>query len=154
MPYVLDDTDKAILNMLQANSRVTIKEMAARLHLSTTPIFDRMKKLEKAGVINKYVAIIDHKKIGKTLTVFLTIALKDHDKTAIGHFVDAITQFPEVMECHHITGNADFLIKLILEDIEAYNTFILDKVSVIPHIGRVESRFSLSERKLTTAVLV
>lgn len=154
MYYPLDKTDKEILNILQTNSRVTIKEIANKLHLSTTPIFDRMKKMEKAGVIKNYVALIDHKKIGKTLIVFLTIALKDHDKTAISDFVSAITKFPEVLECHHITGNADFIIKLLLEDIEAYNTFILDKVSVIPHIGQVESRFSLSQRKMTTAVLV
>jgi len=150
--YQLDKTDKAILNILQQNSRHTIKEIAQELHLSTTPIFDRMKKMEKAGVINKYVAIVDQKKVGKTLTIFITIALKEHNKSAINDFVETISQFPEVLECHHITGNADFLLKLVLADIEAYNQFILDKLSVIPHIGHVESRFSLSQRKMTTAI--
>jgi len=152
--YLLDATDKSILNIIQHNSRRTIKEIAQELHLSTTPIFDRMKKMEKAGVIKQYVALVDQKKIGKALTIFITIALKEHDKGAISNFVETITQFPEVLECHHITGNADFLLKLVLADIEAYNQFILEKLSVIPHIGHVESRFSLSQRKMTTAIPV
>ncbi len=154
MSYPLDTTDKAILERLQGNSRLTLKEIAGQLNLSTTPVFDRIKKLEKAGVISKYVALVDPKKVGKNLTVFINISIKEHDKTAINEFVASITQFPEVQECHHITGNADFLIKMVLADIEAYNQFILDKLSVIPHIGRVESRFSLSERKSTTVVSI
>lgn len=148
----LDKTDKAILVMLQENSRLTIKEMADKLHLSTTPIFDRMKKLEKNGVIKKYVALVDGKKLGKQLVVFVNISISKHGKDALNSFVEAITQFPEVTECHHITGNADFLLKLILTDIEAYNNFIMDKLSIIPNIGKVESRFSLSKRKASTAV--
>jgi len=154
MNYELDSTDKAILKIIQEDSRVTMKEMAKRLNLSTTPIFDRMKKLEKAGVIKNYVALVDPKMIGKSLTVFINISIKEHGKKAISEFVKAITQFHEVIECHHITGNADFFIKLILADIEAYNQFILEKLAVIPHIGRVESKFSLSQRKLTTAIPV
>ena len=154
MTFTLDATDTAILNILQEDSRITLKEIAKRLNLSTTPVSDRMKKLEKAGVIKKYVALVDPKKIGKNLTVFINISIKDHNKSAISEFVEVITQFPEVLECHHITGNADFLIKLVLSDIEAYNQFILDKLSVIPHIGRVDSKFSLSERKSTTHVLI
>ncbi len=148
----LDATDKAILEMLQENSRLTIKEMAERLHLSTTPIFDRMKKLEKNGVIKKYVALVDGKKLGKQMVVFVNISISKHGKDALNSFVEAITKFPEVTECHHITGNADFLLKLILTDIEAYNNFIMDKLSIIPNIGKVESRFSLSERKASTAI--
>jgi len=154
MSYPLDKTDKAILNILQENSRTTIKEVAKQLNLSTTPIFDRMKKLEKAGVIKQYVALLEPKLVGKSLTVFINISIKEHGKVAINEFVDNITAYPEVIECHHITGNADFILKLILADIEAYNQFILDKLSVIPHIGKVESKFSLSERKNTTAIFV
>ena len=149
-----DDTDKAILRILQKDSRTTIKQMATLLNLSTTPIFDRMKKLEKAQIIKAYVALVDPKKVGKNLTVFINISIKEHDKKAINEFVERITKFTEVVECHHITGNADFLLKVILADIEAYNQFILDKLSVIPHIGKVESRFSLSQRKVTTEVAI
>jgi len=150
--YTLDNIEKQILTLLQEDSTITIKQMAESLHLSTTPIFDRMKRMEKAGVIKNYVAIVDGKKIGKSLTVFINISLKEHGKGAINEFVEAITAFPEVLECHHISGDADFFLKLILKDIEAYNQFILDKLSILPHIGRVESRFSLSERKSITAI--
>jgi len=150
--YLLDPTEKKILEILQVDSRKTIKEIAGILHLSTTPIFDRMKRMEKNGVIMNYVALVDPKSIGKSLTVFINISLKEHGKKAINAFVKSITAFPEVVECHHITGNADFLLKLIMQDIEAYNRFILDKLSILPSIGQVESRFSLSERKSTTAI--
>jgi len=152
MAYVLDQTDKEILRIIQKNSRMTIKEIAQKLNVSTTPIFERMKKMEKAGIIAGYVALVDPKTIGSTLTVFINLSLKEHGKKAINQFVNAIVKFPEVVECHHITGNADFLLKLIMKDIEAYNHFILEELSVIPHIGRVESRFSLSQRKVTTAI--
>ncbi len=152
MEIQLDQTDRSILRILQNDSRVTIKEMAKQLNLSTTPIFERMKKLEKWGIIKQYVALVDPSKVGKTLTVFINLSIKEHDKKSINAFVKAIVKFPEVVECHHITGNADFLIKLILENIEAYNQFILEKLSLLPYIGRVESRFSLSVRKATTVI--
>jgi len=152
MTYALDETDKAILKLIQKNSRMTIKEMAVKLNVSTTPIFDRMKKMEKAGVISNYVALVDPKTIGRNLIVFINISLKEPGKKAINEFVNKIIKYPEVIECHHITGNADFLLKLIMKDIEDYNHFILEELSLIPHIGRVESRFSLSQRKLVTAI--
>ncbi len=153
-PIKLDKTDIAILNMLQVNSQVTIKEMAKRLNLSTTPIFDRIKKLEKAKVIMNYVALVDPKLVGKHLIVFINISLKDHGKKTINQFVKVINNFPEVIECHHITGNADFFLKLLIENIESYNDFILNKLSLVPQIGKVESKFSLSQRKMTTAILL
>lgn len=149
---ILDKTDKDILRLIQLNSKWTIKELAQKLHLSTTPIFDRLKKLEKHGVIKNYVALIDAKKIGSQLIVFVNISISKHGKDALNGFVKAITKHPEVLECHHISGDADFLLKLTMKDIEAYNEFILEKLSVIPNIGKVESRFSLSERKATTAI--
>jgi len=150
----LDKTDKAILNILQKDSSCTIKDIANRLHLSTTPIFDRMKKLEKAGVIKKYVALVDPKQIDKRLIVFVNVSIKEHGKDAIDNFVNKVIDFDEVMECHHISGDADFLIKLIVSDIDSYNQFILEKLAVIPNLGKVESRFSLSERKYTTMIKV
>jgi DNA-binding Lrp family transcriptional regulator len=152
--YELDPIEKQILNLLQLDSSVTIKQMANQLHLSTTPIFDRMKRMEKYGVIKNYVAVVDGRKIGKSLTVFINISLKEHGKGAINEFVESVIKFPEVLECHHISGDADFFLKLNLKDIESYNQFILDKLSVLPHIGKVESRFSLSERKCTTAICI
>ena len=152
MKIDLDDTDKAILKLIQENSRWTMKEIAQKLHLSTTPIFDRMKKMEKNGVIQKYVAIVNQKHVGKALTVFVHISISEHGKDALNSFVEAITRHPEVIECHHISGDADFIIKLVLADIEAYNVFIMEKLSVIPNVGKVESRFSLSQRKYTSTI--
>lgn len=150
----LDDVEKAILRIMQENGRATIKEMATKLNLSTTPIFDRIKRMENSGIIKKYVALVDQKLIGKSLTVFVHISISKHGKNALNSFIEAVTEFPEVIECHHISGDADVMLKLVLENIEAYNTFIMDKLSVIPNIGKVESRFSLSERKNTSAIPV
>ncbi len=152
--YDLDETDKSILRILQTDSTTTIKEIANQLHLSTTPIFDRMKKLEKAGVIKKYVALVDNTLVDKNLTIFIHLSVKEHGKDAIDDFINAIIEFDEVMECHHVSGDSDFLVKLLLKDIASYNDFILEKLAVIPNIGKVESQFSLSERKNTTVVQV
>jgi DNA-binding Lrp family transcriptional regulator len=152
--YALDETDKSILRILQTDSTTTIKEIANQLHLSTTPIFDRMKKLEKAGVIKKYVALVDNSLVDKNLTIFINLSVKEHGKDAIDDFINAIIEFDEVMECHHVSGDSDFLVKLLLKDIASYNDFILEKLAVIPNIGKVESQFSLSERKNTTVVQV
>ncbi len=148
----LDTTDLAILAMLQTDARLTIKEMAARLNLSTTPVFERIKRLDRQGFIERYIAILNHKLLGKSLTAFVDIGIKDHSKRAIDHFVQQVTSYPEVMECHHVTGNADFHLKVLTENIETYNKFVLDKLSTVPNIGHVETRFSLSERKRTHAL--
>jgi len=110
--------------------------------------------MERAGLIKHYVALVDRQQLGKNLIVFVNISIKDHGKHAIDDFVNAIIQFPEVLECHHVSGDSDFLIKLVVKDIEMYNQFILDKLAVISNIGKVESRFSLSERKYSTFIPV
>jgi len=150
----LDHIDKAILNFLQHDSRITIKEMATQLHLSTTPIFERLKRLEKNGVIQNYVAIVDAKKIGKKLKAFVSISMKDHSLVALEKFAKQINEFPEIIECHHITGESDFLLKVLVEDIGAYNTFVTEKLSAVPNVGNVVTSFALSTRKHTTAMLV
>jgi len=148
----LDLTDIKILQILQQDSKVTIKEIAESLHLSTTPIFDRIKKLEKSGIIKNYVALVDAPSIGCRLTVLVDITIKDHTLDGIEDFVNYIIAFPEVIECHHVTGDSDIYIKLVLEDMESYNQFVLTKLSVAPNVGHVMSRFSLSTRKNTTII--
>ena len=152
--YQMDHLDIEILRFLQQDSRMTIKEIAGKLNISTTPVFDRMKKMERAGLIRQYVALVDRQKLGKNLIVFVNISIKDHGKHAIDDFVNAIIKFSEVLECHHVSGDSDFLIKLVVKDIDMYNQFILNKLAVIPNIGKVESRFSLSERKYSTVIPV
>lgn len=150
----LDKTDIRILNTLQKNAKTTIKEIATELKLSTTPIFERIKRLEAQGVITQYVALVDPKKLGKKLTAFVEISIIDHSMKAIDAFVDAIHVYPEVIECHHVTGDSDFLIIILTEDIETYNNFITKKLSKAPNVGKVRSSFSLSTKKRTTSIQV
>ena len=148
----LDAIDLKILDLLQENARITIKEISKQLNLSTTPIFERIKKLEKQGIIDRYIAILNPEKLGKKLNAFANISVKDHSKDAVETFVERIIKFPEVMECHYVTGTSDFLIKVLVEDIEKYNLFVLEKLSAVPNIGKVESLFSLSVRKKTNRI--
>ncbi len=149
---MLDTTDLKILQLLQKNARYTIKEIAAQLNLSTTPIFDRMKRLEKEGVIDRYVALVNPAKVGKTLFVFVHISLKEHARPEVEKFVEQVIGFKEVLECYHVAGDADFVLKVALANVEAYHEFVLDKLSVVNNIGKVESRFCLSVRKYSTEI--
>ena len=147
----LDATDLAILRLIQEDSRMTIKEIAGQLNLSTTPIFERLKRLERQGVIEKYVALLDPQKLGKKLHAFIHISILDHSKRALDAFVAEIANYPEIMECHHVTGDSDFLLKVVVEDIGQYNQFVTEKLSTVSNIGKVKTSFSLSVRKKTTA---
>ena len=146
----LDQVDINILNLLQSNARLTIKEISSQLNLSSTPIYERIKKLEKLGIIDKYVALLNQEKLGKKLNAFAQISLKDHSKPAVKEFVDCMVAFPQVMEFHYVSGGADFLIKVVVNDIEQYNHFILDKLSEVPNISKIETLMSLSIVKKTT----
>ena len=148
----LDKTDKQILEILQQDCRTTIKALAAQLNLSTTPIFERIKKMEKSGLITRYVAILNEKMLGKKLQAFIDISIKDHSKRAIEDFIQGVIVHPEVMECHHVTGESDFLLKVLVNDVEEYNQFVLNKLSTVSNIGKVETRFSLSVRKDTHVI--
>lgn len=148
----LDGTDIEILKLLQMDNKQTIKDMAAKLNLSTTPIFERIKKLEKLGIIDKNIAVLNPSLLNLKLTAFISISVSDHRKAAIDQFSDEIIKFPQVMECHHITGNSDFLVKILVEDIEAYNEFLTSQISSVSNIAKIESSFSLSTRKATLAL--
>lgn len=148
----LDDIDLKILRLIQRDARITMKEMAAQLNLSTTPIFERMRKLEKRGFIQGQVTILNPSLLQLKLTAFISISISDHSSAALDAFVQQVIQFPEVLECHHVTGQSDFLLKVMLEDIEKYNSFMLEKISTVQNISNIESSFSLSTRKLTTAL--
>ena len=150
--HQLDATDLKILKLLQQNARLTIKEIAAQLNLSTTPIFDRMKRMERNKTIERYVALVDPAKVGKTLFAFVHISLKEHARPEVEKFVEQVIQFKEVLECYHVTGDADFVLKVVLENIESYNQFVLERLSVVSNIGKVESRFCLSVRKYSTEI--
>lgn len=152
MEKKLDATDYKLLNLLQQDCRMKIKELAGALNLTTTPVFERIKKLERAGVINKYIAILVPEKVGKKLNAFVNVYLKEHSKEIVDLFVEMVTVFPEVMECHYVTGGADFILKVLVNDMEAYNHFLSEKLVTIPNISRTESFLSLSVEKNTTVI--
>lgn len=151
MSLKIDTTDKKILNTLQTEGRITIKALSDQLNLSPTPVFERVKKLEKEGVINKYVALLNPKKIEKKLIVFISISIKNHTRSYLEKFRKEMEAIPEVMELYHIGGQFDFLVKVVIKDMEAYQVFILTKLSIINDIDHVQSSFVLSQEKHTTA---
>jgi|TARA_Y100000385_G_scaffold291410_1_gene369228 DNA-binding Lrp family transcriptional regulator len=148
----LDKTDIKILKLLQENSNRTIKNIADSLGMTTTPIFDRIKKLEKRGIIDKYAAILNSKLVGLKLTVFVGITLKGHTRSYLEKFVKTIEGFHEVVECHRVSGNFDYLLKLVLVDIEDYEQFLLSKLAIIADISNIQSYVALSQSKSTTEV--
>ncbi len=150
----IDQVDREIIRTLQRDAKATIKEIGLQLNLSTTPIFERIKKMTAAGLIDKYVTIINPDLMDLSLCVFVHISIIDHSKQAIDAFVTQVNEFDEVLECHHISGKSDFLLKMRHRDISSYNDFVLDKISTVPNIANIETSFSLSVRKYTTALPV
>lgn len=148
----LNTTDIKILRLLQENSNRTIKNIADILGMTTTPVFERIKKLEKNGFIKKYAAILDSKKLGLKLTVFVGITLKAHTRSYLEKFVTTIQGFPEVVECHRVSGNFNYLLKLVVIDIEDYEQFILTKLAIIADLSNVQSYVALSQSKSTNEV--
>lgn len=150
----LDNIDKKILMLLQENSRITNKELSEQLGLSTTPIFERVKKLEKSGLISKYVALLDRKLAGKELMALIAISLKQHSKPLIESFMRQINALPEVLEFFHTTGKSDFIIKVAIADMDEYQDFILNKLSAIDEVANLETSFVMSEIKSSTALVL
>lgn len=144
----LDEIDKKLLNILQTNSRITIRELSEKLHLSTTPIHERIKKLEKSGYIKQYLTLIDPKLIGKKLIVYISVSLNEHSKVAIDDFEKQMETLDEVMECYYISGNSDFLLKIHCNDMEDFHNFLTNKFSIIKNITQFYSSFVMDESKV------
>jgi len=150
----LDFTDREILQILQEDGKITITALAEKLDLTATPVYERVRRLEDSGIIKKYVALLDQKKVDKNLVIFISISLKNHARSYLTKFIKTIDGYDEITECYHIAGNFDFLLKAQLKDMEAYQYFILSKLSVDNNIGQVQSSFVLSKNKYSTALPV
>lgn len=148
----LDKTDHALLKLLQENAMQTTKELAAKLHLSPTPVHERIKRLEKGGLIKKYVAILDSQKLQKGLTVFCNVSLKQHDREIGNKFVKDVLSLKEITECYNVSGEYDFLLKVIVKDMPEYQNFIMNRLSSIPNIGNTHSVFVMGEIKNSTGL--
>ncbi len=149
----LDDADKKILRLLQENARLTNKDLAKKLGLSITPVFERVRKLERRGFIKKYVAVLDHEKVNRGMTVFLHIKMQSHNHESIERLMQEVQSLEEVMECYHVTGETDFLMKVLVPDMRTYEEFVLGKLTKISGIGNINSSIVMREVKHKTAVL-
>jgi DNA-binding Lrp family transcriptional regulator len=149
---VLDTIDLKILKFLQEDALMTHKEMASQLNLTTTPIHERIKRLKNDGVIEKYTAILNKSKLGKSLVVLVDVTLKEHAATYLEQFEKDILLLSEVVECYCISGGADFLLKVLVKDMDEYRHFILHKLATLPNIGNAQSRFVVNEIKSQTPV--
>lgn len=149
----IDKTDLAILALLQQNARMTVKEIADKVHLSTTPVHDRIKRLEKAGVIKQYAALVDYGKVNKSLMVICYVSLKQHSKNAGLKFIKQINELHEVIECYNISGEFDFMLKVVAENMDAYYDFHVNKLSQGENIGNVQSVFVMGVIKQTHVVV-
>tara|TARA_B100000965_G_scaffold399484_1_gene419530 strand:+ start:26 stop:490 length:465 start_codon:yes stop_codon:yes gene_type:complete len=150
----IDDIDAKLLSLLQQDGRQTIKELAAQLEMSTTPIFERIKKLEKAGIIDHYAAVLNPDKLGKKLYAFAHISLKDHSKKLVNEFTQQIIEVPQVMECHYVTGDSDFILKILLDDMEKYREFVMNSLFEMSNIAKVETFLSLSVSKQSNVIVL
>ncbi len=143
----MDAIDKRILMVLQNDAKANIKMIAEKSGLSVSPTFARIKKLEQLGYIKKYVALLDEIKIGKSIQVFCQVTLSIHSKEIIDNFKKQIAKLHDVMGCYHVSGNYDFLLKIAVKDMNEYQQFAVEKLSVIEGISNVQSTFVLEEIK-------
>jgi DNA-binding Lrp family transcriptional regulator len=154
MPTHLDAIDIGILQLLQHDARLTNKELADKLGKSINPIYERVRRLEREGFIQRYVALVDRNKIDKSLVAFTNVQLKEHAHDMLKAFEKTIVLFEEVMECHHMTGIYDYLLRVVVKDMAAYQDFIVNKLARLPNIGTVQSSFVMTEIKNETAFVL
>jgi len=145
----LDGKDMAILHLLQKNARITVKEISDQMHLSTTPVHERIKRMEAGGVIKQYATLLDHAKVKKGLMVICYVSLKEHSKKVGVKFIDTMQSLNEVIECYSISGEFDFMLKVVCEDMNAFYNFHVNKLSQMENMGKVQSVFVMGIIKQT-----
>ena len=150
----IDETDLNILRILQKDSKKTTKEIAEILNLTTSPVYERIKRLEKHKLIKNYVALIDKKKLNISITVICMVSLRYHHEGFIDKFEKQIKELKEVQECYHMAGKVDFFLKINMESLDNYHEFIRSKLSRIENIGVLESYFVLKEIISNTAYCI
>jgi Lrp/AsnC family leucine-responsive transcriptional regulator len=148
----IDAKDREVLALLQEDSKRTTKEYANRLGLSTTAVYERIKRLEKTGVITRYVALVDKNKVNKAFMVLCHVKLIQHIKEYVLQFEREVVQLEEVSECYHISGDYDYILKVNVRDMETYREFMVTKLTAIKNIGSTQSSFVINEVKYSTAL--
>lgn len=146
-----DETDRRILKILQVNAKLGVKEISDKIGLTVTPTYERMRKIEKSGIIKGVVALLDRGQLPTKTIAFCNVSLQVHSLKAIEGFERAVKKIAEVMECYHITGNYDYLLKVAVADMNQYQLFLTRKLAVIEHVAQVHSNFVMTDVKFTTA---
>ena len=146
---VLDATDLAILKLLQQNARITIKEISEQVHLSTTPVHERIRRMEQNGVIKQYITVLNAAKVGKGLMVICYVSLRQHSKNAGDKFIKSILAMNEIIECLTISGEFDFMLKVVASNMDDYYDFHVNKLSQVENVGNVQSVFVMGVIKQT-----
>lgn len=150
----MDAIDKKLLSLLQEDSKKTTKELSSKLNLSVTAVYERIKKLEREGIIDKYVTLLNRNKINKGFVVFCHLKLMQHTKEFIAQFEKEVIQLNEVLECFHVSGDYDYILKIMVKDMEEYREFMVTKLTSLQHIGSTHSTFMIGEVKNTTAFTI
>ncbi|GAA4796005.1 Lrp/AsnC family transcriptional regulator [Olivibacter ginsenosidimutans] len=147
MPFEPDKIDLKIIKLLQENGRITNLQLSSNIGLSPAPTLERVRKLENAGYIKSYHALVDEEMLGLGIKSFIQIQLDFHTHNAIPEFVEAIKTIPEVTECHHVTGQCDFILKVYVKDIKSYERLIMEKISRIPFVKTFQTMMIMSTSK-------
>ena len=152
MPYTFDGTDRRILEVIQEDARISNTELADRIGLSPSPCWRRVRTLEDNGVIERYVTLVNAKAVGLPITVFATVTLEKQVESALESFEKAVTERPEVMECNLMTGEFDYLLRVVVPDLTAYERFLMDHLTRIKGIASIKSSFSLKQVSYKTVL--
>ena len=150
--FIPDATDIKILNLLQVNAKLTNVELSSRVNLSPSPCLARVRALEQVGVITRYVTLLDPSKVGLGISVFVQIGMERQVERDLEKFQAAIASYAEVMECYLMTGDFDYLIRVVVSDMQALERFIVDKLTKIPGLSNIKSSFALKQVKYKTAL--
>lgn len=149
-----DETDKRILTLLQSNARLSAKEIAAEIGLTVTPTYERLRRLEQSGVIRDVVALLDRRQLDKKTIAYCNVSLQVHSSKAIQGFEKAAKKIPEIMECYHITGNYDYLLRVAVKDMNDYQIFLTQKLAIIENVAQVHTNFVMTDVKYSTAYII
>ena len=150
----LDATDRHLLRLIQQNAMQTVKALDTQLHLTPTPVHERLKRLEREGYIEAYVALLSKKRLGLGLVAFCQVTLREHTQAFIREFEEKISLLPEVVECYNIAGPYDYLLKVMVTDMDDYRRFLVEQLAALAHIGGPQSAFVMAEIKHSTALPV
>ncbi|WP_179338908.1 Lrp/AsnC family transcriptional regulator [Winogradskyella ludwigii] len=149
---IFDQIDKKMLHLLQTDSKQTNKALSLQLNLSVTAVYERIRKLEKNGIIKQYVALVDKTKVDKDFVAFCHVKLIQHSQDYVVMFEREVKKLDEVLECYHLSGDYDYLLKVLVKDMKAFREFMVEKLTKINHIGSTHSMFMINEVKHTTEI--